>query len=306
MTQTPPPPAKPRAAPPTATPVPPKAPIPPGACDSHVHIVGGAADFPLWEGRVEDPAEGDFEAWMARLAAHLAALGMARVVVVHSILYGGDNAITLEATRRLGPERARAIALVRDDASEAALDALAAAGVAGVRLNYVHGGLLSWEGAIALAPRLAARGMHLQMLMQADAHAEDLEEAVRALPVPVVFDHIGWPDLAKGTSGPGFRALCRMVAEGHAYVKLSGLYRVCDAPYAVAADHVAALVAANPERCLWGSDWPHLMLADAKMPDAGALLNAFLDVVPGHDTRQRILSGNPAALYGFAPVPDKP
>ncbi|MEP4804633.1 MAG: amidohydrolase family protein, partial [Hyphomicrobiales bacterium] len=87
--------------------------------------------------------------------------------------------------------------------------------------------------------------------------------------------------------------------EGHCYVKLSGVYRLCEAPYEMADEAVAALVAANPERCLWGSDWPHLMLADAKMPDAGVLLNAFYRAVPNADDQKRILVENPAALYGF-------
>ncbi len=284
---------------PVKTPLAPSAEMPKGACDSHVHMVDASGAFPLWKGRVEDPGPGDFETWLNRLDYHLTTLGLARVVIVHSILYGGDNRITLEAVRRLGPDRARGVALLPDDAPEAALDALAAAGVSGIRLNYVHGGMLSWEGVVAMAPRLAARGMHLQMLMAAPDHAEGLEEAVRKLPVPVVFDHIGWPDLAAGVDEPGFQALCRMVGDGHAYVKLSGLYRVCDAPYDQASAHVQALARANPERCLWGSDWPHLMLADAKLPDAGALLNAFLAAVPDEETRAQILVSNPDRLYGF-------
>lgn len=284
---------------PVATPMRPSATIPPGACDTHIHMVGGPDDFPLWEGRVEDPASGSFAEWIARLEHHLSTLGLERVVVVHSILYGGDNAITLEAVKRLGLDHARGIALVRDDVTEAELDTLAGAGVSGVRLNYVHGGLLSWEGAVKLAPRLAARGMHLQMLMFAHQHAEELCDSIRHLPVPVVFDHIGWPDLSLGVQNAGFQTLCRLVGEGHAYVKLSGVYRVCHAPYEAAQDHVAALVAANSKRCLWGSDWPHLMLADAKMPDAGQLLNVFLDSVPGDADRVKILTENPAQLYGF-------
>lgn len=289
----------PRAEMPVSAPTSPMADLPKGACDGHVHMVGGPGDFPLWDGRVEDPAEGDFETWLARLEAHLEALQMARVVIVHSILYGGDNSITLDAVRRLGPDRARGIALVRDGASDEELAALAGAGISGVRLNYVHGGLLSWEGAVAMAPRLKEHGLHLQMLMFAQDHAEGLEDAVRALPVPVVFDHVGWPDLSLGPNDPGFQALCRMVGEGQAYVKLSGLYRVCDAPYTAADAHVQALVTANPERCLWGSDWPHLMLANAKMPDAGVLLNAFLRAVPDDGVRTQILARNPETLYGF-------
>lgn len=292
-------PPRPVAAAPVEAPSLPSAATPPGACDAHVHML--ADDYALWDGRVEDPAPGSFETWLARLDRHLSALGMDRVVVVHSILHGGDNAVTAEAVRRLGPDRARGIGLVTDDATEAELDALAVAGIVGIRLNYVHGGLLTWAGVKAMAPRLAARGMHVQMLMNAHRHMADLAADVAAMPVPVVFDHVGWPDLAAGPEEPGFAALRRLLAEGRAWVKLSGVYRLAPPPWTVAAGHVAALVAANPERCLWGSDWPHIMLADAAMPDAGALLDALADAVPDAAARRRILVANPEALYGFTP-----
>ncbi|MEM1078620.1 MAG: amidohydrolase family protein [Pseudomonadota bacterium] len=293
MTQTNP---MPVALPPVTRPRAPKAAIPAGACDAHVHMV--ADDIPLWEGRVEDPAPGRLLDWVARLETHLDTLQMARVVIVHSILYGGDNTVTRAAVSALG-DRARGIGLVRDGAPDAELAALAEAGVVGVRLNYVHGGILSWEGVREMAPRLAAHGLHVQMLMNTHKHMIELAPDVPTLGVPVVFDHFGWPDLAAGPAEPGFAALCRLVAEGQAYVKLSAPYRLCPAPYDGAAAVIAALVSANPDRCLWGSDWPHLMLADAAQPDAGDLLNAFLDMVPSDETRRRILTDTPAALYGF-------
>lgn len=291
---------KPKAQMPVAEPAAPDRALPAGACDAHIHMVAGPGEFPLWDGRVEDPAPGTlFEDWIGLYERHMAALGIDRVVVVHSILYGADNAVTKAAVARLGRDRARGIGLVDDRASEADLDALAEAGLCGVRLNYVHGGVLSWGGVTAMADRLKARGMHVQMLMNAHRHMAELEDGVRAMPVPVVFDHIGWPDVAAGPDEPGFRRLCALLADGKAFVKLSGLYRLADAPYEATDALVAALVRANPERCLWGSDWPHLMLADAKMPDAGALLNAFLRVVTDDETRRRILVDNPARLYGF-------
>ena len=287
----------PRAEAPVARPTRPTSPIPANACDAHVHMV--ADDYPLWENRVEDPAPGRLQDWADRLEHHLESLGFARVVIVHSILYGGDNAVTVDSVARLGRDRARGIGLVTDDATDAELDALAQAGVVGIRLNYVHGGILSWQGVKAMAPRLAARGMHVQMLMNAHRHMAEIAEDVAELPVPVVFDHIGWPDIPAGVDEPGFAGLLRLVSNGDAYVKLSGIYRVAHAPYDAAAGQVAALAAANPDRCLWGSDWPHLMLADAAQPDAGVLLNSFLDTVTSDDHRQRILSTTPGQLYGF-------
>lgn len=272
---------------------------PPGACDAHVHMLGGPADFPLHANRRETPAEGlGFDDWLGLFRVHLNTLGIDRAVLVQSLLYGDDNAITLEAIRRLGPA-ARGIGLLREDAGEGALDRLREGGIMGLRVHLAEEGILSWEGAERLAPALAARGMHVQMLVNAPRHMDDLAEAVRALPVPVVIDHLGLPDIAAGADGPGVATLCALVEEGHVHVKLSGLYRVADAPWEATDALVDRLVRANPERCLWGSDWPHILLDGAPMPDAGQLLDAFMRAVTNSGDRQRILVDNPARLYDF-------
>ena len=273
---------------------------PPGACDSHIHLLGGPDDARLWDQRVEDPAEGwDFAAYLASWRAQMDALGIERTVIVQSILYGTDNSLVARGIEALGRERTRGIGLVTDDASDADLDALARDGIEGVRLNYVHGGVLSWEGVEAMAPRLADRGLHVQILLRTDRHMAQLAPRIRALPVPVVIDHIGWPDLSAGVDEPGFRALRDCLDHGNAWVKLSALYRHCPAPFEEADAHVAALLDANPLRCLWGSDWPHIMLGGATAAAPAASLDAFDRVCPDADTRDAVLVRNPARLFGF-------
>ncbi|SPJ23966.1 amidohydrolase family protein [Palleronia abyssalis] len=270
---------------------------PQGACDTHLHLVGGKNDFPLWAERKEDPAPGrGFEDWLDLLRTHMSTLELSRGVIVHSTLYGDDNSVTIEALKRLGQGYV-GVGLVRDDANEDVLDRLAEARVRGIRLNEVFDGPLSWEGAKHLAHGLAERGMHLELLQPADRIAE-LSEQISELPCDVVIGHLGWPDIAAGADAPGFQAVRRLVAEGKAYAKLTGLYRLADAPYDAAAPFVDAL-AATPERCLWGSDWPHLMLNGASVPDAGVLLDRFFDHVTDAERRQAILVDAPADLYGF-------
>ena len=280
----------------------PEAPLftaPDGACDSHVHMLADKSEFPLWHGRVENPAPGlRLEDWLAQYRSHLAHMGCSRGVIVQSILYRTDNAVTVAALDHLG-DGFRGIGLLPDSASEADLDQFADWNMAGVRLNYVHGGVLSWDGVQAMAPRLATRNLHVQMLMHAHLHLEDLAPRLSQMPVDVCFDHIGWPNLSLGVAHPSIQTLCRLLAQGRVWVKLSGLYRLCDAPYDATDAIVAALVAANPERCLWGSDWPHIMLNGAEMPRAAHLLDAFHRVVTDDNTRRRILVDNPAHLYGF-------
>ncbi|PTX54012.1 putative TIM-barrel fold metal-dependent hydrolase [Litoreibacter ponti] len=273
---------------------------PAGAVDSHIHMLAAASEFPLWEKRVENPAAGiDMDGFLARYRAQMDTLGISRTVVVHSILYGADNAVTLEAMRRLGPATTRGVALLPDGAHESELDALADAGIKALRLNYIHGGILTWEGAKALAPALAARDMHLQILASANRHIPEIADDIRVLPCPLVVDHMGWPDLTLGTNDPGFQTLCHLLTEGHAYAKLSAPYRVSQPPFTDATPFAAALANANPERCLWGSDWPFIMLGDATMPDAGTLLDRFHEAVEDPSARRLILVDNPTALYGF-------
>ncbi|MEO0358961.1 MAG: amidohydrolase family protein [Pseudomonadota bacterium] len=273
-------------------------PLPANACDTHVHMVAGP-EFPLWDGRVENPAPGqDFDGWLQKYTDHIAALGCTRGVLVHSILYGTDNRVTLQAVKQLG-HGFKGVGLLPDDATDKDLDGFADAGIKALRLNYVHGGVLTWDGAKALAPRLADRGMHLQMLLNTHKHMVELVDDIRALPVPLVIDHMGWPDLKLGPDEAGFETLTQLLADGQVHVKLSALYRLCPPPYDQADTFVDRLLAANPDGLLWGSDWPHLMLNDAEMPDGGAVMDTFLRTVTRDDHLQKILVDTPARLFDF-------
>ena len=286
-------------------PPPPRAPkvkMPAGGCDAHVHLVAGP-EYPLWENRVEDPAcddsgGPDFDGWLSLYQGHMDTLGADCGLIVHSILYGTDNTVTFEAVKRLGP-RFKGVGLLSDGASDAEIADFAARRMVAVRLNYVHGGVLSWEGAQQMAPRLAEHGLHVQMLLNTHKHMEQLAESIPTLPTDLVIDHLGWPKLSLTPKDAGFQSLLRLLDSGKVWVKLSAVYRLCPAPFEEAAPFVEALVKTNPDRLLWGSDWPHLMLADARMPQVSDLLDQFHDVVTDTQIRTKILASNPAALFGF-------
>ncbi|CTQ50402.1 amidohydrolase family protein [Jannaschia donghaensis] len=278
----------------------PAARAPTGACDTHIHMLGGPSDGPMWPARVEEPAtDWDFDRYLAAYRAQMDRLGITRTVVVQSIVYGTDNSITARAVAALGRAHARGIALLPDEATDADLDALMPQGLCGVRLNYVHGGVLTWDGVEAMAPRLADRGLHVQMLLQADRHIEDLAARIAAMPVPVVLDHFAWPDIARGINDAGFRSLLPLVEAGHVHVKLSAPYRLTDAPFDALDPFAKALLDANPAQCLWGSDWPQIMLGGAVRVDGGTALDVFDRACPDAATRQAVLVDNPARLYGF-------
>lgn len=287
------------APPPPDPPTRPQEPAPWGGVDAHAHMMASEARFPPAEGRAEDPGPGDLTLWTGRLRRHLATLGCVRAVLVHSIVYGRDNALLLAALDALGPRVARGVGLAGDDVEDAELDRLRAAGVVALRLNYVHGGVLTLDGAVALGSRLADRGMHLEILLHTHRHMDALEAALAKLPTPVVVDHHGWPDVARGPEEPGFQRLLGLLSEGRVWVKLSAAYRLAAAPYDAVAPFARALIAANEAQCVWGSDWPHIMLGDAEPPDAGRLFDAFARVAPDRETRRRILVDAPQRLYGF-------
>ncbi len=273
--------------------------LPKGSVDAHVHLVAGATEFPLWDGRVEDPAPGpDLEGWLDLYRDHLNALGCSRGLIVHSILYGTDNSVTVEAVRRMG-SGFKGVGLLPDGATEAQLDQFTDWNMVAVRLNYVHGGVLTWDGAKKLAPALAERGLHIQMLAHSDRHMEEIADDVRAMPCPVVFDHLGWPADGMTPNSAGFQSLCALLSEGHAFAKLSAPYRMSAPPYDAAAACTKALIAANPDRCMWGSDWPHLMLNGATMPHAHDVLNAVDRLIEDATIRQKVFVDTPATLFGL-------
>jgi predicted TIM-barrel fold metal-dependent hydrolase len=146
---------------------------------------------------------------------------------------------------------------------------------------------------------VALRGWHVQLYVRG-AELAQLAPRIAALPCPVVIDHMGQPELKAGVDQPGFRALLELVVAGHAWVKLSGAYRIDPSVgHAAAAPFARALINAAPDRCLWGTDWPHTR-CELDPPDDGQLLDQLADWAPEDALWRAILVDNPARLYGFA------
>ncbi len=285
--------------------------VPAGATDCHVHVFGPGETFPWSPSRVYTPGDASVES----LLAHQTALKLSRVVVVHPSPYGTDNACTLDALRRLGA-RARGVAVIDPAAiTDAELVAMQDVGIKGCRANLQTGGVsdpnVSWDILRRLRDRISPLGWHVQVFTSL-AVIEALHDRLKDFGVMLVVDHFGGAKSALGIDQPGFAALLSLVAKGQAYVKLSAAYRVSDQPGAIDVLPLAqALIAANPDRTLWGSDWPHPggarregALRDEIEPfhaiDDGEALD-HLASWTGVDATllRRILVDNPARLYGF-------
>ena len=134
-------------------------------------------------------------------------------------------------------------------------------------------------------------------------HADEFPELDRQLagfPVEIVLGHLGYLNIDKQPDDAGFQALLRLMASGKAWVKLTGPYRITTAPlpYPDTVPLANALLEANRERVLWGTDWPHVMLK-GDMPNDGALAEVLWDWIPDARLREQVLVKNPAMLYGF-------
>jgi predicted TIM-barrel fold metal-dependent hydrolase len=283
--------------------------VPPGACDCHTHVFGDPATFPFWPGRTYTPEP----ASVAQLQALHKSLGLDRVVIVHPSVYGTDNRCTLDALARLGA-RARGIAVIDDATSDAQLDAMHSAGIRGVRVNLETFGqvdpLAGQQRFRRAVQRLARRPWHVQLYARSSV-VEALETDVMACPIPVVFDHFGGAQAAAGVDQAGFRSLVRMVGAGKAYVKVSAAYRISSREdFTDVIPLARALIAANPQRILWGSDWPHPSgaprpgrtatdIAPSLAVDDVGLFNQLAVWAPDAALRNTILVENPARLFGF-------
>lgn len=271
---------------------PPELRVPEGACDCHIHI---------YEDRFPVVPQAVFKPPHAPLADYLAvrkALGLSRVVVVQPNGYGYDNTCTLEAMAALG-NTARGVAIVPPDTPDAELERLTRAGVRGIRYFLLPGGILGWDSLETMAARVRSFGWHVQLQLDG-RELPRYEEALARLPVPLVIDHNGKFLDPVQTSHPGFQSLVRLLRAGNTWVKLSAPYETSKAGpphYADVGVLARGLVAANPERCVWATNWPHP--AQSPRPESAPLLDLLLEWADDDATRSRILVDNPARLYGF-------
>ena len=283
-------------------------PLPPGATDCHTHVFGPQAKYLFDTARAYTPGEASVEELLAHQRDH----GLARVVIVQPSPYGTDNACTLQAVRQIGPQ-ARAVAVIDPSLSPAALHTLHEQGVRGIRLNLETSGRSDPATARPLlqqaADHIAALGWHVQVYTSLAVIAA-LHDTIAALPVPVVVDHFGRAMAAAGPTQPGFEALLNLVRSAKAFVKLSAAHRIAPTPDD-AAEIAKALIAANPARMLWGSDWPHCgtppgtdrdpaRIEPFNPIDDHAALARLRTWSQDEATFKAILVDNPAQLYGFA------
>jgi 2-pyrone-4,6-dicarboxylate lactonase len=284
-------------APPHPDPHPPRAFTPPrGACDAHCHVFGPADRFPFSPTRSYTPPDAGVE----DLAALHHRLGLDRAVIVQASCHGTDNAALLDALRR-GGGRYAGVAMIGEATTDDEIDELHEAGVRGTRVNFVAhlGGAPDLDRFERTVARVAPRGWHVVLHFDA-ADLPRYAGVLDGLPCPFVIDHMARVDATAGLDQAPFRALRRLAADDRCWVKVSGAERLTAGgppPYDDVVPYARALIAAAPDRVLWGTDWPHPNVRH--MPDDGDLVDLLAELAPDEATRTKILVDNPARLYTF-------
>lgn len=269
---------------------------PPGAVDAHCHVFGPGHRFPYAPERKYTPCDAGKE----KLWALRDYLGFSRNVIVQATCHGADNRALVDALEDSGG-RARGVATVRPNVEEAELEALHAAGVRGVRFNFVKRlvDALPVDALQSVAERVARRGWHVVIYFE----AQDLPEFYdffAGLPTTVVVDHMGRPDVKQPVDGPDFALFLRLLEENpRIWSKVTCPERLSESGppgYDDVVPFARAVVERFPDRVLWGTDWPHPNMK-SHMPDDGKLVEFIPRIATTPELQHKLLVDNPMRLY---------
>ena len=269
--------------------------MPAGACDSHVHVFESEARYP----HVAKPHYTLPDGPLTKLDSMTSVLGIENFAIVQPSFYGTDNRCMLDALDLAG-DKGRGVAMIGEDVSDEELLAMQRRGVCALRLDLFLRSAWKTSDIVAYIQRSIARtralGWHVQFYTPGWV-VRDLIPFLRELDADFVIDHMGYMLESDGLTSSDFDRLLKAVADGRGWLKLSAPYRLAkDGHFERLRPLARAIVAAIPERVIWGSDWPHIPEGGR---DTGELLNLLGDWAPDAADRERILSSNPRRLYGF-------
>jgi 2-pyrone-4,6-dicarboxylate lactonase len=270
--------------------------LPPGAVDAHCHVFGPGAEFPYAPERKYTPCDASKRHLWA-LRDHL---GFERNVIVQATCHGADNRAVVDALQDAGG-RARGVATVKADVTDAELRALDAAGVRGVRFNFVKRLVDTTPPDVlrGIAERVAPLGWHVVIYFEA-VDLPELYGFFASLPVPLVVDHMGRPDVTKPVDGPEFELFVRLMRERpNVWSKVTCPDRLTKSGppgYDDVVPFATRLVEEFPDRVLYGTDWPHPNMKD-KVPDDGHLVDWIPRIATTPERQRQLLVDNPMRLY---------
>jgi predicted TIM-barrel fold metal-dependent hydrolase len=269
---------------------------PAGACDAHCHIFGPGDKYPYAADRTYTPPD----APLARFKELQKTLGLERAVLVNASCHGNDNTVILDAIAQSGGKY-RGVANVDVSVKDDELKRLHAGGIRGIRFNFVQhlGGTPDLDDFAELVGRLRSFGWHVVLHFDA-ADLVTFHSMLERLPVPFVIDHMGRVPTKDGLDQRPFKVLLATLHMTNCWVKISGAERISSEgpPFTDAVPFARALLAAAPDRVLWGTDWPHPNIKK-HMPNDGDLVDLIPLYMPDTVLQRKVLIDNPQRLYGF-------
>jgi len=282
----------------------PKCALPPNSCDTHFHVFGPPEQFPFVSTHEYTPPAAPLEHYLKMLAV----IGVERAVVVQPSVHGLDNSATLDAIKN-SDGHFRGVARIDDTTPKGELQRLHGGGVRGVRFNLLDRprGNVKLDVLDRCVENIVELGWSVDLHIDTKNLLEQ-ERRIRHMTVPVVIDHIARIKPTAGLEQPAFQLLLDLIKLKHVWVKVSGADKICNTPvhayfglpFVEVIPYAQAMIAAAPDRVIWGTDWPHSNnFAPGRTPNDGDLVDLLAAFAPDEQVRKKILVDNPAVLYGF-------
>ena len=284
---------------PDPDPTPAKFDVPEGAIDCHAHVFGPESKYPYSTARGYTPPDAPLETY---LALHKSLGNIKRAVLTQPSVYGTDNSCMLDAVEKMDG-KFLAVVAVGADVTDKELEDLHARGARGARVNLVDKGGNPFNGMNAVrkfTERLKDLGWHLEVLIHVHEF-EDIRATMNSMAVDVSVGHLGYMKTDNGIDHPRFLEFLNLMRDGNCWTKVSGSYRITTSaltPYVDVTPVAKALIEANEDRIIWGTDWPHPRFK-GKMPNDGALMDQLADWAPDAAVRKKILVDNAEKLFEF-------
>ncbi|MBI2182620.1 MAG: amidohydrolase family protein [Deltaproteobacteria bacterium] len=277
---------------------------PPNSCDTHFHVFGPPEQFPFVSTHEYTPPAAPLEHYLRMIEI----IGIERAVVVQPSVHGLDNSATLDAIKNSGG-RFRGVARIDDRTPKSELQRMHAGGVRGVRFNLLDRprGNVKLDMLDRCVEHIVEFGWSVDLHIDTKKLLEE-EKRIRSMPTPVVIDHIARVKPVEGLDQPAFQLLLDLMKHKYVWVKVSGADKICNTnvysyfglPFVEVIPFARAVIAAAPDRVIWGTDWPHSNnFAPGHTPNDGDLVDLLAEFAPDEAVRKKILVDNPAALYGF-------
>ena len=282
----------------------PKTSPPPNSWDTHFHVFGPPERFPFVSTHEYAPPAAPLEHYLKMIAV----IGIERAVVVQPSVHGLDNSATLDAIKN-SKGNFRGVGRIDDRTPNDELKRLHDGGIRGVRFNLLDRprGNVQLDVLDGCVDHIADFGWSVDLHIDMKNLIEQ-EHRIRNMAVPVIIDHIARVKPAEGLNQPGFQLLLELAKLPHVWVKVSGADKICDTqvhsyfglPFIEVIPYARAVIAAAPDRVIWGTDWPHSNnFTPGHTPNDGDLVDLLAEFAPDEHTRKKILVDNPSALYGF-------